>query len=71
SYALRRIWLSDAEQDGYYYGLANEGLWPLCHLAYVRPEFRQEDWVQYVAVNRKFADAVIAESRSEAPVVLV
>jgi trehalose 6-phosphate synthase len=71
SYALRRIWLSDAEQDGYYYGLANEGLWPLCHLAYVRPEFRQEDWVQYVAVNRKFADAVIAEARSESPVVLV
>ncbi len=71
SYALRRIWLSDAEQDGYYYGLANEGLWPLCHLAYVRPEFRQEDWAQYVAVNQKFADAVIAEARSEAPVVLV
>ncbi len=71
SYALRRIWLSDAEQDGYYYGLANEGLWPLCHLAYVRPEFRQEDWVQYVAVNRKFADAVVAEARSESPVVLV
>lgn len=71
SYALRRIWLSDTEQDGYYYGLANEGLWPLCHLAYVRPEFRQDDWAQYVAVNRKFADAVIAEARSEAPVVLV
>jgi len=71
SYALRRIWLSDAEQDGYYYGLANEGLWPLCHLAYVRPEFRQEDWAQYVAVNQKFADAVVEEARSEAPVVLV
>jgi trehalose-6-phosphate synthase len=71
SYALRRVWLSDAEQDGYYYGLANEGLWPLCHLAYVRPEFRQEDWAQYVAVNRKFADAVVDEAKSEAPVVLV
>ncbi len=71
SYALRRIWLSDAEQDGYYYGLANEGLWPLCHLAYVRPEFRQEDWAQYVAVNQKFADAVVEEAHSEAPVVLV
>ena len=37
SYTLRRIWVSDEEQDGYYYGLANEGLWPLCHIAFVRP----------------------------------
>ena len=41
-YTLRRIWLSDAEQDGYYYGLANEGLWPLCHIAFTRPNFRGE-----------------------------
>ncbi|MGY6568781.1 MAG: trehalose-6-phosphate synthase, partial [Salinarimonas sp.] len=44
SYTLRRIWLSDEEQDGYYYGFANEGLWPLCHIAFVRPVFREADW---------------------------
>ena len=70
-YTLRRIWLSDEEQDGYYYGLANEGLWPLCHITYVRPVFRQSDWEQYVAVNRKFADAVVAEAAHPDPVVLV
>ncbi len=41
AYSLRRVWLSDDEQDGYYYGFANEGLWPLCHLAFVRPDFRE------------------------------
>jgi trehalose 6-phosphate synthase len=40
SYRLRRVWISEEEQDGYYYGLANEGLWPLCHIAFVRPTFQ-------------------------------
>lgn len=71
TYTLRRVWLSDEEQDGYYYGLANEGLWPLCHIAFVRPVFRASDWAQYVAVNRKFADAVVAEATTPNPVVLV
>ncbi|CAK0746357.1 Alpha,alpha-trehalose-phosphate synthase [Gammaproteobacteria bacterium] len=70
-YILRRIWLSEKEQDGYYYGFANEGLWPLCHIAFVRPIFRASDWEQYVAVNRKFADAVVAEATTPNPVVLV
>ncbi len=71
SYTLRRVWLSAEEQEGYYYGLANEGLWPLCHIVFVRPTFRAADWAQYVAVNRKFADAVVAEAQSPDPVVLV
>lgn len=70
-YSLRRIWLSQEEERGYYYGFANEGMWPLCHVAHVRPIFRESDWEAYKAVNRRFADAVIAEARSEDPVVLV
>ncbi len=70
-YALRRVWLSDEEQDGYYYGFSNEGLWPLCHIAFVRPNFREEDWEHYVAVNRKFANVVIEEAACDDPVVLV
>jgi len=49
----------------------NEGLWPLCHIAHVRPTFRTADWEQYRAVNAKFADAVVAEAHSDDPVVLV
>ncbi|MCY7314385.1 MAG: trehalose-6-phosphate synthase [Rubrivivax sp.] len=71
SYALRRIWLSKEEEEGYYYGFANEGMWPLCHVAHVRPVFRESDWETYRAVNQRFADAVVAEARSEDPVVLV
>lgn len=71
SYTLRRVWLSKEEEQGYYYGFANEGLWPLCHIAHVRPVFRSSDWDEYVKVNQRFADAVISEARSENPVVLV
>ncbi|HEY4973628.1 MAG TPA: trehalose-6-phosphate synthase, partial [Steroidobacteraceae bacterium] len=71
TYTLRRVWLSEAEEQGFYYGLSNEGLWPLCHLAYVRPAFRGEDWVVYQSVNRKFADIVARESQSDDPVILI
>src|SRR3569623_1349424 len=71
AYTLRRVWLSKEEEEGYYYGFANEGLWPLCHIAHVRPVFRSSDWEQYVKVNQRFADAVIKEARTDDPVVLV
>ena len=70
SYHIRRVWLSDEEQQGYYYGFSNEGLWPLCHVAHARPVFRAEDWRQYRAVNQKFADAVCSEVDSKDPIVL-
>jgi trehalose-6-phosphate synthase len=71
AYTLRRVWLSKEQEAGYYYGFSNEGLWPLCHIAHVRPVFRSSDWEQYVAVNQIFADAVIAEANTDDPVVLV
>jgi alpha,alpha-trehalose-phosphate synthase [UDP-forming] len=71
-YTLRRVWLTKEDEEGYYYGFANEGLWPLCHIAHTRPIFRADDWKQYQAVNRKFADALLEEMRdTEKPVVLV
>ena len=70
AYTLRRVWLTEEEYKGYYYGFANEGLWPLCHIAFTRPIFRASDWECYQAVNRKFADVVVAEAKSERPVVL-
>ncbi len=70
-YTLRRIWITEAEQDGYYYGLANEGLWPLCHIAFTRPTFRTSDWQTYRTINERFADAVVREARTASPIVLV
>jgi trehalose 6-phosphate synthase len=71
SYMLRRVWLTPEEEKGYYYGFANEGLWPLCHVAHTRPEFRADDWHAYRQVNKKFADAVLAEVDSDDPIVLI
>jgi len=70
-YTLRRVWLTPEEEQGYYYGFANEGLWPLCHIAHVRPIFRTSDWNFYKEINQRFADAVVREANREDPVVLV
>jgi alpha,alpha-trehalose-phosphate synthase [UDP-forming] len=71
-YTLRRVWLSKEEEEGYYYGFANEGLWPLCHIAHTRPIFRAQDWQHYQEVNLKFTAAVLEEIEdTPKPVVLV
>ncbi|MEQ1516128.1 MAG: trehalose-6-phosphate synthase [Usitatibacteraceae bacterium] len=71
AYTLRRVWLSAEEEEGFYYGFSNEGLWPLCHLAYVRPAFRENDWRTYSDVNRKFAKTVKSEATGDSPLVLI
>ena len=71
SYRIRRVWLSKEEEQGYYFGFANEGLWPLCHIAHTRPTFRAPDWEHYQTVNRRFADVVADEARTDDPIVLV
>jgi len=71
-YTLRRLWLSKEEEEGYYYGFANEGLWPLCHIAHTRPLFQAQDWQHYQDVNRKFTAALLEEIEDTPnPVVLV
>jgi trehalose 6-phosphate synthase len=71
TYTLRRVWLGPEEEQGYYYGFSNEGLWPLCHQAHTRPVFRSDDWAHYRSVNERFAVAVAQEARGPDPVVLV
>ena len=71
AYSLRRIWLNKEQEQGYYYGFSNSGLWPLCHIAHVRPSFSSHDYECYEAVNKKFADAVLAEAKSRDPIILV
>lgn len=71
TYRLRRVWLTKEQEQGYYYGLANEGLWPLCHVAFIPPEFRPSDWAMYREVNRVFADAVLQEAGNEPAFVFI
>ena len=63
SYTLRRVWLSEELEAGYYYGFANSTLWPLCHHVYSRPSFQPEDWEAYQQANAKFAEAVLEEAQ--------
>lgn len=70
-YILKRVWLSKEEEEGYYYGFANEGLWPLCHNTHTRPIFRESDWQMYKRVNIKFAESVIAELPAKSPFIFI
>jgi trehalose-6-phosphate synthase len=71
SFTLKRVWLTEEEEKGYYYGFSNEGLWPLCHISHVRPVFKMEDWHYYKAVNQKFADALLEELDDDPPLILI
>jgi len=70
-YILKRVWLTKEEEDGYYYGFSNEGLWPLCHVTHTRPIFRENDWLMYKEVNQKFADSIIEELPANNPFVFI
>jgi len=70
-YILKRVWLNKEEEDGYYYGFSNEGLWPLCHNTHTRPMFRETDWNAYKKVNQKFADSLLEELPAKNPFVFI
>ncbi len=70
-YTLRRVWMTKEEEQRYYYGFANQGLWPLCHLAHERPIFRAPDWDAYRGINQRFADIALDEMAQGGGMVLV
>lgn len=70
-YTVRRVWLDKETEQRYYYGLANEGLWPLCHIAFHRPVFRLQDWESYRRANETFAAAVLDEAAGGPAVVFI
>jgi len=71
-YILKRLRITKEEDEHFYLGFSNEGLWPLCHLTFTRPIFREIDWEYYKKVNQTFADAVLDEIKNlEQPFVLV
>ena len=64
-YTLRRLWIEEEQYERYYSGLANEGLWPLCHIAHTQPSFRASDWQAYQGVNETFARAAVEETTAD------
>lgn len=71
SYNLRRVWLTPEQEAGYYYGFANDALWPLCHQVYQRPTFNSANWQTYREVNELFARAVLEEAEGGPALVFV
>jgi len=65
TYTLRRIWMSKEEENGFYYGYANQALWPLSHIVYRQPIFLISDWEYYKLINRRYAEAVLEECGSK------
>ncbi|MFC2068761.1 trehalose-6-phosphate synthase [Chloroflexota bacterium] len=70
-YTLRRVWLTNKEIAGFYLGFANEALWPLCHVTFTPPTFRESDWNTYKQVNQTFAEVVLQEVADRKAVVLI
>jgi trehalose 6-phosphate synthase len=70
-YILKRVWLNKEEEQGYYYGFSNEGLWPLCHNTHTRPVFKESDWRMYKEVNQKFADSILNELPASSPFIFI
>jgi alpha,alpha-trehalose-phosphate synthase [UDP-forming] len=61
-FTLRRVWLTEQQERLYYDGLANQCLWPLCHIVFTRPAFNPAEWRAYREVNEIFARAVVEEA---------
>lgn len=70
-YILKRVWLNKEEEEGYYYGFSNEGLWPLCHVTHTRPIFRDSDWQMYKKVNYKFTESLLSELPVKSPFIFL
>jgi len=64
-YSLKRVWMTKEEENGFYYGYANQVLWPLSHIAYRQPLFDASHWEYYQKVNEKFAEAILEEKRDK------
>jgi trehalose 6-phosphate synthase len=64
-YKLKLIFLKKKEVENFYYGFANQTLWPLCHNVFVKPIFHQSWWDTYLQVNQKFAQSILEEIKEK------
>ncbi|MEM5788889.1 MAG: trehalose-6-phosphate synthase [Syntrophobacteraceae bacterium] len=64
-YCLKPVQLSAEEVHSFYYGFSNEILWPLFHDFPTRCNFNPDYWPAYERVNKKFAHAIVENTREE------
>jgi alpha,alpha-trehalose-phosphate synthase [UDP-forming] len=61
-FVLRNLSLTPEQVEGYYHGLSNGALWPMCHYFLGRVRYEEEQWQSYEEVNRCFAEATVEEA---------
>jgi trehalose 6-phosphate synthase/phosphatase len=61
-FTLRYIQLTPEQVRGYYFGVSNSALWPLCHSFLGRVHYDNAAWQMYDQVNRLFAQAALEEA---------
>lgn len=64
-YSLNPVSLTEEDINQYYFGFSNEILWPLFHDLQTRCNFDPAYWNAYQSVNRKFANIVAQNARTE------
>lgn len=65
-YLIKRMYLPEALLAKFYYGFSNQTLWPLCHVAFERPDFKDEWYEGYEKVNKMFAQEIKSEIKGKA-----
>ena len=61
AYELRRVWLDEDLVDDYYYGYANQVLWPTCHGMPSKLAHEGRFWRRYRDANARFVSAIEEE----------
>ena len=65
NYILQRLFLTEEEENQYYYGFANQTIWPLCHVTFQEPIFRKDWYEGFKKINQKFAKQIKEEIRGK------
>jgi trehalose 6-phosphate synthase len=64
-YTLKHVSLTEKEHKNFYYGFANEIIWPLFHDLQTRCNFTPEYWETYQEVNHKYAKVIAKNARKD------
>ncbi len=64
-FTLRYLELTPEQRQGFYFGLSNNALWPLCHSFLGRVRYDMAEWSAYEQVNAEFAQAAIEEATGD------
>ncbi len=62
-YCLKPVSLDERDKEDFYYGFANEVIWPLFHDLQSHCNFAPRYWDAYNRVNRRFADVIMQNAR--------